>query len=486
LINFEFDNIMPLIMKYKTFAFGSIGSIFMKPIVGIVWIVVLFAACKTSIIVTKPAEGYVARTSYDKHISLINIPMQMPISELERQTNKYLTGVLYEDKSFTDNGGDNLKCVVKKYDEIKFKAAENKINITIPLDLTGSYTQLGMVVDFKGTLSASYTTAITLEDNWKLKTETRTQGYEWIRSPKIDLGLFDLPVTWIVDAILSGQKEYINRSIDQAVKEYVNLKEIVQPAFDALIEPIHLSEYYNTWFLITPLEATLTQLNAKNNIIHFTMGLKANTETFIGTRPTKPNISKGVPMKVASKPEEDFSMGIVTVIPFAQASEILEKEFVTSGYEYKEGKYTIKFTKMGLYGNFDKMVIETGLVGSIRGTVYLVGVPYYDANSRSIKMKNLDFDVESKNKLITSAKWLGHGALLKVIEKNMVFPIGKELDAARKDAQTYLTNYEPVRGVFINGKLEKLETSDVYLIEDALVAVLNVGGRLSVRVEGME
>jgi hypothetical protein len=177
---------MPLIMKYKTFA--SIGSIFMKPIVGIVWIVVLFAACKTSIIVTKPAEGYVARTSYDKHISLINIPMQMPISELERQTNKYLTGILYEDKSFTDNGGDNLKCVVRKFSDIKFKAAENKINITIPLDLTGSYTQLGMVVDFKGTLSASYTTAITLEDNWKLKTETRTQGYEWIRSPKIDLG----------------------------------------------------------------------------------------------------------------------------------------------------------------------------------------------------------------------------------------------------------------------------------------------------------
>jgi hypothetical protein len=231
---------------------------------------------------------------------------------------------------------------------------------------------------------------------------------------------------------LSGQKEYINRSIDQAVKEYVNLKEIVQPAFEALTEPIHLSESYNTWFVITPLEASLTQLNTKNNILHFTIGLQANTETFIGPRPPKADISKGIPMKVAAKSEEDFSMGIVTIIPYAQATEILEKEFVTSGYEYKEGKYTIKFTKMGIYGNFDKMVIETGLAGSIKGTVYLVGVPYYDANSRSIKMKNLDFDVESKNKLITSAKWLGHAALLKVMEKNLVFDIGSELDYARQ------------------------------------------------------
>jgi hypothetical protein len=55
-----------------------------------------------------------------------------------------------------------------------------------------------------------------------------------------------------------------------------------------------------------------------------------------------------------------------------------------------------------------------------------------------------------------------------------------------KEAQTYLTNYEPVKGVFINGKLEKLEASEVYLIEDAMVAVLNVGGRINLRIEGME
>jgi Domain of unknown function (DUF4403) len=447
---------------------------------------VFLGACKSTVKTVKPAEAYVPRTSYDKQVSVINVPVEIPVAELEKQINKYITGTIYEDKSFNDNDGDNLKCVVKKYSPIKMDALENRIKITLPLDISGSYTKLGVVADFKGTLSSTYVTAITFLDDWKLKTVTKSNGYEWIKSPKVDMGLFDLPVTWVADAAIKGQQDYINKTIDDCIKEYVNLKELTKPAFDALAQPLNVSEAYKTWFKITPLEALITQLNAADKKIKFTLGLKANTETFIGNKPEIADLSRGVPMSAAKELPKDFNIGLVAVTPYEQASKILEEQFVTSGYEYKEGKYHIKFTKMNLYGQNTKMVVEVGMVGSVNGDVYLVGTPYYDVATRSIRMKDLDFEVDSKQKLLKAANWLGHGKIIKMMNEYMVFPIGDQLDASKKDAQAYLTNYQPVKGVTINGKLEKLETSDIYLIQDAIIALISVGGNMNVKLDGME
>jgi len=449
-------------------------------------LMVFFAACKSTVNTVKPAEAYVPRTSYDKQVSVINVPVEIPVAELEKQANKYLAGTIYEDKSFEDNDGDNLKCLVKKYSPIKMDALENRIKITLPLDISGSYYKLGATVDFKGTISATYVTAITFLDDWKLKTITKSNGYEWVKTPKVNMGLFDLPVTWIADAALKGQQDYINKTIDDCIKEYVNLKELTKPAFDALAEPINVSDAYKTWFKITPLEALITQLNASGKKIKFTLGLKANTETFIGAKPSIADLSKGVPMSAVKDLPKEFNVGIVAVTPYADASKILEEQFVTSGYEYKEGKYHLKFTKMNLYGQNTKMVVEVGMVGSVNGVVYLIGTPYYDVATRSIRMKDLDFEVDSKQKLLKAANWLGHGKLIKIMNQYMVFPIGDQLDASKKDAQTYFTNYQPVKGVIINGKLEKLETSDLYLIQDAIVTLISVGGNLNVKLQDLE
>lgn len=445
----------------------------------------LFSACKTTVVVTKPDESYIEKRSYDKRLSVINVPIEIPVIELENQINKYLTGVLYEDKSFTNNDGDNLKCVVKKYAPFKLVANENKLLISMPLDISGSYTKLGAVVNFKGTLRAKYMTTITLLDEWKLKTVTKSYAFEWIKAPEVDLGWVDVPVKWIVDLILEGQEKTINKSIDDAVKEYVDLKELMKPAFAALSEPMNVSEEYKSWFKIEPVEAFTTPLNFEDMILKITIGLKAYTETFVGM-PPKGDTSKVVPLKIAKELPNDFNMGLVTIMPYNEASQVLDEQFVKSGYEYVDGKYHLSFTKMSIYGQQGRLVIQVGMLGSVKGEIYLVGDPYYDSVTRTIKLKNLDFDFNSKQALLKSADWLAHGKLCKVMEKNMYFEIGAELDAAKIEAQEYLNDYEPMKGVIINGKLNNLETSEVYLIKDAMVIVINAEGFLNVKVSGLD
>ncbi|MFI5203275.1 MAG: DUF4403 family protein [Flavobacteriales bacterium] len=441
--------------------------------------------CKTRVKVAKPEEKYIPKTQFEKVESLINIPVEISVPALEKTMNKYTEGVLYEDKSFDDNDGDNLKCKVTKYKDFKLDALENRIKVDVPLNIVGTYKKLGATFGFTATITITYVTEIAFKDSWKLKTVTHSNGYKWIKSPKVDVGLFELPVTFIADAVIKGQTSYINDMIDESIKEYVSLKEYIMPAVKAMAEPMNVSETYKTWFVITPLQAYTTQLNAANKKIKATIGLKANIETFIGDKPALPEVKDPLPMKAVDELKDDFNLGIVVVTSYEAASEILKKEFVTSGYEYVDGKRKIGFTKMNLYGQGEKMVVEVAMTGSVNGTVYLIGTPVYDEKFKAIKIINVDFEVDSKSKLMRSSNWLLHGAFAKMIEKNLVFPLGDQLETSKKDAQEYLKNYEVSEGIFLNGEIKTIETGKVYLIESAIVSVVNVVGTMGLKVKSL-
>lgn len=454
-------------------------------LVCLLFLIFVTTGCKTKVQVAKPEEKYIPKTQFEKVESLINIPVEISVSALEKTINKYTVGVLYEDKSYDDNDGDNLKCKVTKYQDFKLNALENRIKIEVPLSISGVYKKLGATFAFTATISITYVTEISFKDGWKLKTTTHSNGYKWVKSPKVDVGLFELPVTFIADAVIKGQTSYINEMIDESIKEYVSLKEYIMPAFKAMAEPMQVSETYKTWFVITPLQAYTTQLNASNKKIKATIGLKANIETFIGDKPALPEVKDPLPMKAVEELKDDFNLGIVVITSYEAASEILTREFVTSGYEYIDGKRKISFTKMNLYGQGEKMVVEVGLKGSVNGTIYLIGTPVYDEKTKAIKVVNVDFEVNSKNKLMRSSNWLLHGTFSKIIEKNLVFPLGDQLEASKKDAQTYLKNYEVSEGVFLNGEIKTIETGKVYLIESSIVAVVNVNGVMGLKVKSL-
>jgi hypothetical protein len=446
----------------------------------------IFFSCKTSFKPEKPEASYEPKPRiYDKQLSFFNLPIEIATSDIEKKINEYVKGTLYEDNSFDDNNEDGLKCLVKKHSDIKLDALQNRIKITVPLDVSGKYKAMGITVDFKGILSASYVTAITLEDDWKMRTVTKSAGHEWIKKPTIDLYLFELPVTTIADAAIKGQQTYISREIDKAINEYVDLKEYAKEYLTPLYEPIQVSETYKTWLKIQPVEVLVTQLNAANKKIKFGMGLKAYTETIIGSKPLPADKAKVPPMKIVEVLNDDFHIGLAALVSYQDAAKLLHEQFVVTPYTYTDGKKSVTVTAIDLWGQKNKLVLSLGLKGSVKGMIYLTGVPYYEAKSRNIKMSETDFHLDTKNKLLKSANWLLHGTFAKKIEQYLYFEIGKELDAAKKECQSYFNNYELSKGVFLNGKLNEIETSKIFLLEDAIVTIVDVKGKASVKVEGM-
>ena len=111
--------------------------------------------------------------------------------------------------------------------------------------------------------------------------------------------------------------------------------------------------------------------------------------------------------------------------------------------------------------------------------------PYYDPQTKSVALRNLTYDLDTKNLLQRAASWLLQSTLAKTMEKNISFPIGEQIDAIKQSVQGRLMNYPLAKGVTLKGKINDVRPDNVYLTPTAMVAVVYANGKVDVKVAGL-
>jgi hypothetical protein len=66
--------------------------------------------------------------------------------------------------------------------------------------------------------------------------------------------------------------------------------------------------------------------------------------------------------------------------------------------------------------------------GSIDGTIYLSGIPNYNALTKEIYFDQMDYVLDSKGVLTRTANWLLQGVILKKIQSNCRYSIKENLE----------------------------------------------------------
>jgi hypothetical protein len=60
------------------------------------------------------------------------------------------------------------------------------------------------------------------------------------------------------------------------------------------------------------------------------------------------------------------------------------------------------------------------------------------------------------------------------------------LDEGKKSMMTYLNNYAPMPGVFVNGKMDDIQFQKIQLTNQAIIAFINVKGSVKVTIDGLK
>lgn len=469
--------------------FTIMKSLFLQISVYFLSVFLLANCASTSKINTlKPEPEDATPLIYDSKPSFISMPVALKINDIENQTNKYLTGLIYEDNNIED---DDYTIKIWKQAPIQIENESGKIKTVLPLKVLVKYRigtdKLGINLyntrefNFNGTITLQSSVAM---NNWKLKTKTAFKSIIWNESPSIKIFGKEVPITYAINPAIQVFKSKIEKTIDESIQESVDFKPNVLDALDKIATPSEMSPEYESWLRVVPTELYATDAIIKGQNIEMQMGLKCTIETLIGNQPAKIFDRNKIVLKPVAKIPDYFSANIVAVSTYQDASKIITKNY--EGQEFGSGSRKVKVMNVALWHKNDKIVIALDLTGSLTGTIYLTGLPKYDEATKEVYFENLDYAIDTKSSLIRTANWLASGTILKKMEQLCRYSLQPNLNEGKETMLKYLSNFSPMPGVFLNGRMGDIKFTEIQLTNKAILAFLNVSGKVAVKVDGLE
>lgn len=455
--------------------------------------VIAFAltGCKT-IEPVKPVENYLSTDIFKKEVSIINVPISFDLTQLEERINSELTGLMFEDHSEEKNSSLSLK--IWKKAPIQITADGDHFNVMVPLKIWAraglSFNNFGIsFADEKETtfeIDLQFNTKAEVSPDWDLKTVTTSNGFEWVKKPVINLGPVKVPLASFLGDVIESQQEQLAHQIDREALINVDIQSMVREAWMLIQTPYQVSKEYNIWLLVTPIDILMTPLSGSGKHSMFSFGIKAYTETYIGETPAA-NINRDLPnITFADSISSQFSVGLSSKIPCKEINRLLTQQFVNRSFSFNNGKRQITITDINLYGSGNDLVIQAGIKGSVNGVIYLKGKPAFNPSLQTLYMEDLDFDLQTKNKLIKTASWVMHGKLLESFSEALTLPLGEQIKWATATIEQNLNNLEISPGVYLKGSLDELKPSGVFITRESIIATVTAKGKAGISVSSFD
>lgn len=454
----------------------------------------VFFSCSTSqkLETLKPEPDDASPLIYDANPSFINLPITVKLNDIENQTNALLNGLIYEDNNIED---DDIEMKIWKQAPIKIQNdpanPDKKIKTILPLKANIKY-RIGtkkMGIELYDTREFNLNGVITLSSdvaltNWKLNTKTEFRSLDWNESPTMTVFGKNMPITYLINPAISIFKSKLEHKIDEAIEKSMDFKPNVLSALEKICTPFQMSDTYESWLRIVPVEVYSTNAKLKNDSFLLEMGIKCNMETIVGKQPeSKFNASKIV-LKPVTKIPNQISANIAAISSYIDASKIMTKNF--AGQEFGSGSKKVTVKNVSIWHKNGKMIIALDVLGSVDGTLYLNGIPQYNAQTKEIYFDKLDYVLDTKSRLMRTANWLAQGFVLRKMEESCRYSIQPNLEEGKKNMAAYLKNYSPMPGVFVNGKMDDIQFDKIQLTNQAIIAFIKINGTVNVSVNGLK
>lgn len=448
----------------------------------------LFNGCSTTqkIEALKPLPTDDTPMVYNTKTSFVNMPLEISLKEIENQLNKTLAGEIYNDSNLDD---DKTEMKITKTAPIRLVEKNGKIQTILPLKI---WSRFKYGTDFMGlndTREINLNGTITLLSdpklsNWKLSTTSKIEDFEWSESPTILVAGKNVPITYIINPTLSIFKSKIAKMIDKAIEDSCDFKPYVLDVLEKMSTPFLTSEQYQAWFKLIPIEVYVTDAVLGKKEIKMDLGLKCNMQTMVGSKPKNTFDRKEIQFKAVAKVPEKLTANIAAISTYESASRIITSNF--KGKDFASGSRKITVQNVAMWQRDSKIIIALDMTGSINGTIYLAGIPNYNAVTKEIYFDQMDYVLNTKGLLTKTANWLLQGVILKKIQENCRYSIKENLEEGKKNLLPYLNNYSPMKGVFVNGTTSDFEFEKVEVTNKAIIAFITATGKMNVKIDGME
>jgi len=288
----------------------------------------------------------------------------------------------------------------------------------------------------------------------------------------------------ITTQVMKGLKDELDLA-KKAIEDsfgVVDLKPQVQQLWNKLNVSYNL--YGLGWLKINPQKIRLTSLIARNDSLNIFLGMTAKPvisfEKSADLMTLAPNLDNSI-----SKP--GFNIFLDAVLNYDSLSHIINAQLKGKEFDLSNGKSkkVLVVENCRIYGTGnERLIIKMSFSGSNSGIAYFTGKPYYDVNKKMIEVKDIEFDVKTKNLLLKSADWLFNKRITNEIARVSKFDLSTYIDTAKIMINRQL-NTEWIKGIKTTGGISDLKIAGFYPLTEYFIIRSNANGDLMIKVDAM-
>ncbi|MEZ0539989.1 DUF4403 family protein [Fibrella arboris] len=358
-------------------------------------------------------------------------PITFQIKSLEDKINASIKTEIVNPEMLEGQKGASFNMRVVRTGRIKIRYADHKVNFSAPLEIWldnpirlkkknhAKHAVCALSVDFQSPLQVA--------SDWRLTTHVSLIKHTWIKQPKIRVLGITIPFTKLAENVIQKRRSEIEAAIDKAVYDGLRLDKQVRPVWMDLQKPLILAKQPDSlWLVPTPFSVAVGDVQGNATTLTVPIRVAFYTRTMIGPRPVI-ELNRKLPRIRRDKHVQQVSdIQVMSFISYADINRILAKQLKGHKLELAGGLLTIKKTEV--YGGQRAVIIKADVGGAVKGTLYFRGQPAYDTLTHTLQVKNIDFDVETEERLLASADWLLHDRLNDTLSKALKFPIREQID----------------------------------------------------------
>lgn len=465
-------------------------------------IVLAFQACSSTSTLTATAPPATTATAptYQPRLSSISIPVAIPLSAIEDKLNQELQGVLYKDDNLDD---DNVAVTVLKKGRMTISAERDKIYFSIPLQVYAKgrwkWDPCKVCPSINKTEDTSFDMVVKTESRFGLsedyKINTITSGsFEWGNTkPYIELGPLKIGLARFVEPALKQQMNLIARQLDQEIQSRLNIRQYVADTWTRMQQPVKLDNNLNAWLRVEPQEVRMAPLYAHNGSLHTRLGITSYIHVTTDGKP-QAQINHTLPRLILdNRMQDDIQIGLTATVPYTHASSMLQQQVRNQTYTFEDGKSQVTVKDAAITPSGEQLVLMLDVDGKTKaglftkklvGKIYLRGTPYYDPETASIRLRDIDYDLDTKDMLLSTASWLAKNKFKEMIQSEVSIPVQSQLTDVRTMLQHTLdTSGRMHESVLLRGAVNELVLETIYLSPTGIKAIVNASGNLTATVD---
>ncbi|WP_242926460.1 DUF4403 family protein [Pontibacter vulgaris] len=447
-----------------------------------------------------PAATAVAVPAYQPKLSSITIPVSIPIAAIEDKLNQEFKGILYKDDNLE---GDNVAVTVSKLGRMSMRAEKDKVYFSVPLRIYAKgrwkwdpcklCPAIDKTEDTNFDMVIKTESKIGLTEDYAVKTTT-SGDFEWgDTKPVLQLGPLKIGLARFVEPTMREQMAILTKQLDKDLQSRLNMRQYVVEAWQQVQQPLKLNDAYNAWLTIVPKDVRIAPLFASNGNLNTRIGITSYISVDTDGKPNV-KVNRNLPKLVLDNRLTDaIQIGLTATIPYAHASKLLQEQVANQTYKFDGGKSEVRVNNAAITPGGEQLVLMLDVNGKTKaglftkkivGKVYLRGTPYYDAQTASIKVRDVDYDLDTKDRLLSTASWLAKNKFKDMIQSQVSIPVQSQLTEAHTMLQNMLNTSGRVHeSVMLRGNIKEITPENIYLTPTGIKAVVNAKGNLTATVD---